>query len=411
MSKRATECPPIFSTVGKLRPSTATHYRLVDSQNRLFPPRDQPGYHAKLRVDPPSVPPGIYGIHFEDLSGDLVPYTEDGAMEEIRLDGSTVTDGPEDLEIRRERGYQKVEKREHRFREQATRNDGLAGLMRLLIESQAHAAERDRSTIKMVKLFTKGQKQLLKQQNALFKQSAHRNPAPSPENWPSAAKAIVDSLGKVISTAVVAYGDDRRPQGQRVLDAVLQAAALGPGRAESDPTRLALAAPAPKPPTSPLEPPQAEVLSSGPMEPAPPVPIPPTSLVEVAPLRAEEPRPELARAVALSRSTAPPGSVQTPQAEAAHSLDLDLPRAKNQAPLREPISRPAGPLVSQARSAPREDDPKPRPTATQVAWRDIKRRILHLPDGGLAEVFSNRESLVEWLRWVAEPAEISPAPA
>ncbi len=218
MSKLTTEFPPasIVAVVRKHRPSAATGYRLVDAQSRLFPPQEQRPYNTLTRIENPDVPAGTYGIRFEDAEGNILPYSEDGSLAEVELDGSTVTHSPDELAIRKERGWQKVEKHEVRYKAEHIRNEGLQGVTSLLqdahlliFDAHKEVKESQKHVAEMMRNFMDLQRSMLEQQKAISVQAQSATPPPPQENWASAAPKLLRELGDVVKVAVMATTADR----------------------------------------------------------------------------------------------------------------------------------------------------------------------------------------------------------
>ena len=222
MSKLTTELTPasILAVVRKYRPSAATGYRLVDSQNRLFPPLEQRPYNTVTRVENPEVPAGTYGIRFEDSEGNVLPYSEDGTLAEVELDGSALTHSPDELAVRRERGWQKVEKHETRYKAEHIRNEGLQGITGLLqnahlliFDSHKEVKDSQKHVAEMIRNFMELQRSMLEQQKAISIQAQAATPPPPQENWASAAPKLLRELGDVVKVAVMATTGERSQRG------------------------------------------------------------------------------------------------------------------------------------------------------------------------------------------------------
>ncbi len=171
MRKRPSETPPtVYSVVANGRPDGSTKFRLRDAEGRFFPPLDQPAYYAFPRVDRPSAPDGGYGIQFEDDQGNVIA-PEDGQMPEIILSSSQepLIALPDDIETHRERKWQQVEKRAYKLQREAMKNEALGQVLSMLVESQRQSTE-------LIQTFSKGQKELLEQQNELIKATRNIQP-------------------------------------------------------------------------------------------------------------------------------------------------------------------------------------------------------------------------------------------
>lgn len=219
---------PLLSIIQSLRPEGGVEYRLLDAENRLFPPSEQPAYRAIPRIEPPSVPAGRYAIRFEDGTGNIVSYEEDGSLAQVDLSGPLATVTPDDIQIRQERGWQKVEKKELRRKAEHIRNEGLQGMMGIVLDSQRLLFEANKKVEQghhhvadmmaqfasmqtdLMGKFAALQTSLLEQQQQLVQRAQQASPPPPQENWATATPKILDKLGDVIKVAILATSQERR---------------------------------------------------------------------------------------------------------------------------------------------------------------------------------------------------------
>lgn len=500
----------IVSIVGKLRPDAATGYRLVDSQNRLFPPSDQNAYNVRTRIEPPDVPAGTYGIRFEDAEGNLLSYSKDGTLAEVELDGATLTQTPDQIAVHSEREWQDLEKRELRIKAKHIRNEGLQGIVGMLhnahglvFESHREVKESQKYVAEMMRNFMELQRGMMDQQKALNAQAQAAVPPPPPENWASATPKILRELGDVVKVAVMATTAERSPRGSilealakpmAALEALSAASAETPANPsaakssatvkEDDPSSstppAAAPPPVPPPPAPPVSPPPAAPPSTPPADtspatplaspspsaappiapppaappppPAPPPPAAPPPLASPPPPAAPPVAPPPAAPPPAASSSAPPSALSAaapgPQAPPSAALRLIAPASvgsssaspalhKDSPPaaapagnalvalsgkLPRPVPNPEG-QKSRSRAAPASQIPPPtqaealrenprrllwrlRCLMAQGIWKEMKRRIIHLPDSTLHLVVSNRDTFLSWLQWIAEPAQL-----
>lgn len=349
MSKKAFPVlpPQILAVISNYRPETATHYRLKDSQQRLFPPLGQPAYMAFPRVEVPMVPTAKYSIRYETGDGTIVPRAEGEDLPEVEIGvDSEVLASPMDIEVYNERNWQKAQKRENRYRRDAINNEGHHALMALLVESHQTILGFAKQQAEIAKEFSNGQKALLEQQNALFEQQRNMQP-PHREDWSGTVKAVINAIADVTKTGMTAEAV-RRMESPRVREALAKDRTQSLPSPETPPKAAETAKPHSPPPSAKAE--------------APPPPAP------EAPKPGTEPPPP-----APSSETA-----STPPTQEGQKSTESLKREEA-----EEAQGMVSPWVS--------------------AWREIKRRIVSITGEGIAFILSSPENFVDFCEYVTEP--------
>lgn len=493
MSKKSsTEFSPLLSIIQSLRPEGAAEYRLLDAENRLFPPSEQPAYRAIPRIEPPSVPPGRYAIRFEDGAGNVVSYAEDGALAEVELSGALMTVTPDSIRVRQERSWQKIEKKEIRHKAGHIRNEGLQGMMGIVLDSQRLLFEANKKVEQghqhvadmmaqfaamqtdLMGKFAVLQTSLLEQQQQLIQRAHQTTPPPPQENWATATPKILDKLGDVIKVAILATSQERKERkfgptpidveatvpaalapsttaerstaparstsalaADRAPQAALPSAAKEPESADAQ--ALPSSAPAAPPlglelPTEPgasaqaereQQPEQVSIASGGTAtaarKPAVAADSPtvlssghgdaragarsPVRPAERAPTAhgSEPPEPPMSPGTA----SRPPASGSS--AQSASTKSPAVPATSKRTPLGPDDPTVAGYYKAQAQMKLAQAFLPLASLAAARMWREMKRRIISLPDNQLSRMVGSRERFHSWLEWIAEPAQIMKA--
>jgi hypothetical protein len=366
--------PPIFAVVGSLRPEAATRYRLIDSQNRVFPPNEHPAFVAFPRIDLPAVPAGAYRIRFETTDTTVVPALGDDPTPLIQLAAyAEVTGAPADIAVYNERRWQKAEKREYRYAREGMANEALQNAYALLAETQRQLGESHAAILGMTKTFMTGQQHLLEQQNELMKRTATMTP-PQKEDWSGALKTLIVAAQDIAKTGLVAAAQrnvsrevvrDALPK-QNSPKAALQASSANSsperGAWPSAPTDPAHAFTAPEPPNQPVASPAVE-----PAEAEPVAQVIEAASAEVVP----------ANGAALASTPKPPEDQKSRQAQEQQEQE------------QEPEPATVNPCLA--------------------AWREIKRRVVQVTDEGIGWILSSPENFADFFVYLANacpPAEV-----